>query len=139
VDTIATFVTDNFNTTVAKKTFMNRGCFGDDLAVWLGQELVADGYTVTAAPSSEDFGWAVKFIVEGRLYFASIGYVPGKVWFIALERGGVLARFLSTFRRIPHAAVEAVNLVLVRNADIRELKWHSPRSFGEALRPSRNG
>jgi hypothetical protein len=135
LDSIATFVADRFNTTV--KDSLRRDCFGDDLAAWLGEELRANGYSASATPILEDFGWAVKFDVSGRSYFASIGYVPGKVWFIAIERGGLLARFFSRFRRIPDQAVEALKSVLVRSADIRDLRWHSPRTFAESIHPGK--
>jgi hypothetical protein len=79
LDSIATFVTDRFNTTVTDS--IRRDCFGDDLAAWLGEELRANGCPASATPIREDFGWAVKFDVNGRSYFASTGYVPGKVWF----------------------------------------------------------
>ena len=132
-----TFVTQRFNTTIAKKTFLNRGCYGDDVAAWLAEKLQAAGYR-SATPKSEDFGWAVKFTVKGRDYWASIGYVPGKeMWFVALECGGTLARFFARFRRIPTAAVEAVRRVLEDCPDLRELHWYSPQGFAEALSPRR--
>jgi hypothetical protein len=120
LDSIATFVTDRFNTTVTDS--IRRDCFGDDLAAWLGEELRAHGCPASATPIREDFGCAVKFDVNGRSYFASIGYVPGKVWFIAIERGGLLTRFFSRFRLIPDQAVEVLKRVLGRSADIRDLR-----------------
>ena len=133
MDSIATFVTQRFNTTVAKKTVVNAECYGDDLAAWLAAQLQAGGRR-SATPVSEDFGWAVKFRVNGRYYWASIGYVPGReMWFVALECGGTLARFFARFRRIPAAAVAAVRSVLEACPDLRELRWYSPRGFSEAL------
>lgn len=133
MDSIATFVTQRFNTTVAKKTFVNAGCYGDDVASWLAEQLQAAGHR-SATPVSEDFGWAVKLKVNGRDYWASIGYVPGReMWFVALECGGTLARFFARFRRIPPAAVEAVRRVLEACPDLRELRWYSPQGFAEAL------
>ena len=56
-------------------------------------------------------------IVKKRRYWAVIGYVPGHVWYIALERRGPIAMLFPRFRVIPDDAVEAVKQVLVRSAD----------------------
>jgi hypothetical protein len=133
VNTVATFVTERFNTTVTKPTFINPGCFGDDLALWLGEELRRDGFSVGGNPVPEDFGWAVSFDVKKRRYWAVIGYVPRNAWYIAVERRGPMAMFSPRFRAIPDDAVDAVKRVLVRGADIRDLQWHSARDFFKGL------
>lgn len=131
--TVATFVTERLNTTVAKPTFINPGCFGDDLALWLGKELRKEGLAIDDDPVPDHFGWAVSFEVKKRRYWAVIGYVPGHVWYIALERRGPIAMLFPRFRVIPDDAVEAVKQVLVRSADIRDLQWHSARDFFKGL------
>jgi hypothetical protein len=133
MNSVATFVTERFNTTVTKPTFINPGCFGDDLALWLGEELRTEGCWVGANPVPEDFGWAVSFDVKKRRFWAVIGYVPGNGWYIVLERRGPMAMFFGRFRAIPGYAVDAVNRVLVRGADIRDLQWHSARDFFRGL------
>jgi hypothetical protein len=132
LNTIATFTTERFNTTVARKTFINLGCYGDDLAEWLADEFRADGLP-NVEVATEDFGWAVKFDVNGRRYWASIVYIPGRFWAVALERGGLLARFLASFRLISGEAVAALERVVHRSPDLQDVVWHSPRSFSESL------
>jgi hypothetical protein len=133
VDTVATFVADRFNTTVTKPSYINQGCFGDDVALWLGEELRSDGILVGSDQVPEDFGWAVSFDVEKRKYWAVIGYVPGKFWYVALERRGAMAMLFRGSRAIPYDAIEAVKRVLVRSGDIRDIQWHSGRDFFKGL------
>jgi hypothetical protein len=127
VATVATFITSRFNTTESKPTFINPGCFGDDVAQWLAQELRADGVDVIGSPVPEDFGWALSFEVGGRKYWAVIGYQPGRGWYISLERHGFVALFGKRFRTIPDDVVDAVKRVLARGPDIQDVHWHSGR------------
>lgn len=53
------FKTRRFNLSVVKEHFINRCCFGEDLASWLGTKLVAKGIKVSA-PGQEDWGWYLR-------------------------------------------------------------------------------
>jgi hypothetical protein len=44
IRTVVTFESSLFNTSDPKDYFINPCCFGDDVAVWLAQQLRAKGY-----------------------------------------------------------------------------------------------
>lgn len=134
MESVATFVTDRFNTTTSKPTFINPGCFGDDLALWLIDELRTDGVRVDAEAVPEDFGWAIAFERDGRWYWAVIGYVPGRVWYIAIERRGFMPMLFRRSRAIPCEVIDTITRVLIRDPDIRSLQWLDARTFFAANR-----
>jgi len=129
MDTVVSFVTERFNTTVSKSTFINPGCFGDDLASWLAEELRAEGLYIVGAPIPEDYGWALQFKLNTRRYAAAIGYIPAFYWYIAVERSTRWAIFHPRFRSVSGSAVDAIKRVLWRAREIRDIQWHSPQEF----------
>jgi hypothetical protein len=66
------FETDRFNVSEVTKHFINPCCFGEDLAQWLRQKLIAKDVTA-GTPGQEDWGWYL-FVQRGSdRYFLSLG------------------------------------------------------------------
>jgi hypothetical protein len=59
IKTIVTFTSLLFNTSSQKAYFINPGCFGDDVAKWLADQLRNQGHE--DMPGQEDFGWYFIF------------------------------------------------------------------------------
>jgi hypothetical protein len=66
------FETSRFNLTEVKPHFINDCCFGEDLARWLREMLIAVGMTVIE-PAQEDWGWYIEASHDGQSYFIGIG------------------------------------------------------------------
>jgi len=62
------FKTGRFNLTVMKDHFINPCCFGEDLAAWLRDKLVAKGVK-SSGPGQEDWGWYLKVNYLRDSYF----------------------------------------------------------------------
>jgi hypothetical protein len=62
------FKTGRFNLTVMKDHFINPCCFGEDLAAWLRDKLVAKGVK-SSSPGQEDWGWYLKVNYLRDSYF----------------------------------------------------------------------
>ena len=56
--------------------FINPGCFGDDVAMWLIDELRKQDLATDEKPSQEDFGWYLNFEVAGTAHTLVIGHRP---------------------------------------------------------------
>src|SRR2546421_4839228 len=89
--TVVTFKSEAFNTAEQKPYFINPGCFGDDLAKWLLQELRKKGVKTAAEPGQEDFGWYLNFEIAGTASTLVVGYRAGSkedagTWIGWLER-----------------------------------------------------
>ncbi len=56
IRTVVTFQSPAFNTSERKDYFINDGCYGDDLARWLIEQLRSRGVQTDAEPGQEDFG-----------------------------------------------------------------------------------
>jgi hypothetical protein len=70
---MATFVTERFNITVTKETFLNRSCHGDDLAAWLGEEFCARPQQACTDHYAIRFWYQLPFtaFVGGHMHFLS--------------------------------------------------------------------
>jgi hypothetical protein len=53
------FHTGRFNLSQVGEHFINPCCFGEDLAMWLRAELIANGVE-SSSPGQEDWGWYLK-------------------------------------------------------------------------------
>jgi hypothetical protein len=74
IKTVVTFKSSAFNMPEPKKYFINPSCFGDDLAIWLIDQLRGKGYEVSDAPGQEDFGWYSTFRVSEIEHCFVIGH-----------------------------------------------------------------
>lgn len=79
IRTVVTFQSVAFNTSEHRDYFTNPGCFGDDVAIWLIEELRKRKFETAAKPGQEDFGWYFTFHVSGIEYCLVIGYCPEEV------------------------------------------------------------
>jgi hypothetical protein len=91
IRTVVTFNSQAFNTAEQKSYFINPGCFGDDLAKWLIQELGNRSFKTDDEPGQEDFGWYLNFKIGGTASTFLLGYRPDNknnagTWIGWLER-----------------------------------------------------
>lgn len=66
------FKTSRFNLSEVGEHFINPCCFGEDLAVWLREKLLAIGVD-SGEPCQEDWGWEFKAKNGGNYYFLGMG------------------------------------------------------------------
>jgi hypothetical protein len=76
IKTVVTFQSAAFNTSEHRDYFLNSGCFGDDVAIWLIEELRKRKFETAAKPGQEDFGWYFTFHVSDIKHCLVIGYRP---------------------------------------------------------------
>ncbi|MEM8885122.1 MAG: hypothetical protein AAGD14_13720 [Planctomycetota bacterium] len=110
---LATFRTRGFNTTEEKESFINPGCFGDDLVAQLLQGLEADGEEIDPEPIAEDFGWAGRF--RGK-HHVIVSFRPDDdegagLWYLHVDPA-------------TRPGAEAVHRVLARTEGVDGLGWH---------------
>jgi hypothetical protein len=136
VRTVVTFRSTVFNTTEEKDSFINPGCFGDDVAKWLMEKLRGRDVHTADEPDSEDFGWYFTFRYSDIEYDFVISYRPGEGeiegdWIGWLERRrGLLASVFGLRKKgIQPEAAQALHEVLSASADIRDVRWHFQKDF----------
>ena len=130
--TFALFRSDAFNTTEDKDTFVNPGCYGDDVVVALHAGLAADGFETEDEPGAEDFGWYGRFkLVEDEFYDLIAACQPADdegngVWHLHVELSGMplAANRRRRGGRVSIAAVAAVHEVLARTEGVEGLTWY---------------
>ena len=134
--TVFTFTSAAFNTTEPKDYCINPGCFGEDLANWLIQELRARGIQTDDEPGQEDFGWYFNFTLDGAEYSFVLGYRPGDEdtagsWIGWLERNcGLLVSLLGGRNRgSPRPAAELIHSVFTSSEQVRAERWHYRADF----------
>ncbi|MBC7858847.1 MAG: hypothetical protein H7Z39_08720 [Burkholderiaceae bacterium] len=66
------FDTERFNLSEVKAHFINPCCFGEDLAIWLREKLLANG-AAAIEPGQEDWGWHFEARLGDDAYFIGIG------------------------------------------------------------------
>ena len=120
-----------FNTSLPAAYFINPCCFGDDLAIWLIDELHRMQYETGSKPGQEDFGWYLNFQVSGIEHCLVIGYRPGDnaengVWVGMLERNrGFIGSILGGRKReIYPEAAQIIHEILSKAPQISNVRWH---------------
>ncbi len=122
------FKGNSFNTETQREYFINPGCFGDDVALWLISELRARGYASDAKPGQEDFGWYFTFHIDGSPHQAVIGYRPGADasdgdWLCWIERkAGLLGSLIGRRKDVAPAAVEVIHKILASSPKISAVR-----------------
>jgi hypothetical protein len=129
--TVVTFKSDAFNSSEQRDYFINPGCFGDDVAMWLMEGLQSRGLCTGAKPEQEDFGWYFTFRVEDTDHHLVIGYRPGDAdaegdWLAWIERkrGIIGSLLLGRTRGIRPAAARVVHEILATSPRIRDIRWY---------------
>ena len=87
------FEANRFNLSEVQPHFINDTCFGEDVAAWLRDKLLALGISATV-PDQEDWGWYIEATYAGAIYFIGVGgnQQPGASdknageWRIMIER-----------------------------------------------------
>lgn len=139
IQTVVTFTSSLFNTSTQKAYFINPGCFGEDVAKWLADQLRNKGYEAANLPGQEDFGWYFTFQVSGIEYCFVISYRPADkneegVWIGWLERSrGLVASILGGRKRgIDPQAAQAIHEALSSSPQIGNIRWHFEHDFKAA-------
>lgn len=92
--------TDLFEHREVKAHFINPCCFGEDFAVWLGQQLRSLEDTITSGPIQEDYGWGVWARCAGTRFWIALSYVGNgpqeepPEWVLTICGPGFFARLL---------------------------------------------
>lgn len=134
--TVVTFKSSSFNVSERKKYFINKDCFGDDLARWLAGQLRGKGYQASDEPSQEDFGWYFSFVVDDIEYCYVLGYRPEDdgiegTWVGWIERshGWMMSLLRGRNRGLQPEAIWTVHKILSEAPQIREIRWHTRSDF----------
>lgn len=128
--TVATFRSTDFNTSEPKPYFINRGCFGDDLARWLIARLRAAGVVTEDQPRQEDFGWYFDFTVpEGPHTCVVALREPDWVLWTERQRGLLGSLLGARSRGISPSAVGLLHGVLSTAREVTHLRWHDRQAF----------
>ena len=134
--TLVTFQSASFNNTEPEEYFINPGCFGDDVALWLSATLRAHSIEADAAPEREDFGWYFEFTVAEGRHCCVIGSRPepnpaDAIWIAWIERSrGFLGSLVGRRNHgIAASAVEAVHEALRSAPQILNVAWHHREDF----------
>lgn len=135
--TCVTFRCTGFNTTEEHDYFINPGNFGDDLALWLMDQLEKRGFSVDrndeGKPGQEDFGWYLGFGAAGvphTVLLASYD-TEKQSWWAQIERdAGFIASFLGGRNRgIRPEAPQALHDVLSSSPQVSEIRWQHKKTF----------
>lgn len=136
IKTVVTFKSSAFNISEPKKYFINPSCFGDDLAIWLINQLRGKGYEVSDAPLQEDFGWYFTFRASDVEHCFVIGHRPPDdnnegLWIGWLERsrGFLLSLVGARKRGIQPVAGQVIHEILSGCSQIRDMRWHFAKDF----------
>jgi len=134
--TIVTFQSTAFNTSESKDYFINPNCFGDDVAKRLIIKLHDAGFSTDSEPGQEDFGWFFNFEVPEGGHCFIIGYRPGEddaegdwVGWIERKKGFVGSLLGGRNRGISASATEVIHSALMKNPEVRAVKWHLKEDF----------
>ncbi|HTV42909.1 MAG TPA: hypothetical protein VMF08_20255 [Candidatus Sulfotelmatobacter sp.] len=134
--TTVTFENPVFNTTERRDYFINEGCFGDDVARALMEQLRSRGYQTDTEPGQEDFGWYFGFRAGDADYQFVIGHRPADgndpaVWIGWLERkAGLLGTIFGARNRgIQPAALNAIHFAISALPQVSNIRWHRKEDF----------
>lgn len=117
-----------FNTTTTKAYFINPECYGDDVARWLIAKLRANGYPTDEQPGQEDFGWYLRFDVQGVKHDVVIGFRPDShdgagEWLCWIERSaGLIGSLLGKRKHVMPEAVETIRRILSDSPEVFALR-----------------
>jgi len=136
--TIFTFYSSSFNTKQTKKHYINPNNYGDDLAVWLADEIKKLGAIIETEnefPGQEDSGWYVNFIHNKKSYCLIIGSRPDDnnklEWVGWIERNpGFFGPFFGgRNKNVGREAFQLINKILSSSDKIINLRWHLKKDF----------
>lgn len=136
IRTVVTFQSLAFNTTERRDYFINDGCYGDDVARWLIEQLRARGIRTDDEPGQEDFGWYFGLRAGDIDYQFVVGHRPADgsdpgVWIGWLERkAGLLGSLFGARKRgIRPDGARAIHSVLSASPQISHVRWHHRQDF----------
>ncbi len=138
VRTLVTFESPAFNATERRDYFINSGCYGDDVARALMEQLRARGVSTDAQPGQEDSGWYFGYRVDVADYKFVLGHRPADasgtaVWIGWLERGAGLVGSLFGVRKrgIEPDGVTAIHSAISALPQVSNIRWHRKEDFDE--------
>ena len=128
--TFASFKSSSFNTTEDKDSFVNPGCFGDDVCEFFIKELKNSPLQCSPEPIAEDWGWEFAFKFGEKQYFVGCAFnTDYECWLIFIERmKGFKEILTSIFAKqedaVPLEVAQALHKALIESDKITNLKWH---------------
>jgi len=136
VRTVVTFKSKQFNITEPKDYFINPGCFGDDLCMWMISQLRDMEIECDEKPGQEDFGWYFDFSKDMVKYCLVCGFRAEDdgedgTWVAWVERS---AGFLSSLfggrdRGIEAGGPNTIHQILVASPEVSQIRWHHKKDF----------
>ena len=130
METRFSFKSTAFNCTDSKDQFINPGCFGDDLARWMIDELRTRGVKTAREPGQEDYGWYFTFVVADIEHCVVLGFQPndasiGDQWIGWVERqAGFVSSLIGGRKRgISPEAIDLIDKILTTAPQIKDLRW----------------
>ncbi len=138
---IFTFYAKGFNTEQTKEHYTNPENFGDDVAVWIAQEIEKHGAIIQKErefPGQEDFGWYFKFRYNNTLYCLIIGARPdengSREWVGWLEKDcGLIGKTFGERRKVGIEVYELLYKTLSESDKINNLRWHIKEDFDRGI------
>ena len=137
--TFVTFRTDRFNTTEVGAHFINPGCFGEDCAAWLVDELRATRVGRVDEPWQEDWGWQAGVGTSDAKFLLSVGLMEEdaetdgarREWLVMLAESRSFVARLTGRRESPALAtlVRAIHAALTAAPDVSDVRWHERGEF----------
>lgn len=144
--TIITFQSTAFNTSNELPHFINPGCYGEDLCLYLAEKFQQAGWQCQQ-PGQEDFGWYLNFTCDADKYCLVCGFRPGQeealsnqentadqgLWIIQIEHAvGFLASiFGGRNRNIDSKVLEKMGEILAACPELTNLRWHLAADFNK--------
>lgn len=138
---IFTFYAKEFNTEQTRKHYINPENFGDDVAVWIAQEIEKHGAIIQKEkefPGQEDFGWYFRFSYDNTPYRLIIGARPdengSREWVGWLEKDrGLMGEILGARNKVGNEVYELLYKTLSKSDKINNLRWHIREDFDRGI------
>ena len=131
-----TFESSRFETETAPPGAVNPGCFGRDVAAWLGSRLPAD--MAPGEPVAEDYGWGLWTRVGDDPYWIAIGLMDEPeesqhTWLLTVAYDPGLNLLRRCFHRPRRADLDricrAVDAALQQDPAIAAVRWWGDQPF----------
>lgn len=128
---LVTFTSTSFNTTERLPNFIHPGCFGEDLAIWLTDQLRFRDIRTYQEPTQRDYGWYLLFgsgltVHLLTLTFISFDNLGRGEWLGCVERRTFVSAILGKRLRMPEdTAVEVIHRILSASSMIQNIKWYT--------------
>ena len=133
--TYFTFKSSLFNTSEDKESFVNPGCFGDDVCEFFIKRLKNSPLNCDEEPIAEDWGWGFIFEYDKKRFFVGCGFnVDYECWLMFIDpQRSLIQMMFGKSDGVPLICAQAIHNALSESIDIIDLKWHRPDEWDRAL------